>query len=573
VIGKTGPRGLGAAGLAACLLLAGFAPSAFAERLVTTNSDGPGNGTLRHEIQTAANGETVTIQPGINPVITMGEIPIVTDIILRGQGAAATLITVNAGTPSRVGHILLAAPSDTVTIRDLAVTGAHAADGGPGLAGANGGAFDISNGQLIVDQVKFSNNHAGDGGDGSDGSDSITNGGNGNAGGGGGIGGAIWVDGTAQLTVTNSSFESNFGGAGGDGGDGGDGSTGNGGNGANGFIGGSGGAIYSTSTGTISITNSTFTSNNAGAGGHGGNAGAGNTVADYGTAGQGGTGGAGGAIDKPGPTGTLNILGSTFSSNVAGNGGSGGSVVGGIGNGGIGGGGGHAGGVKGQTMSVVNSTFRANQAGTGGSGGGGTAVGAGGGGGSGGAIDATGTVSINSATVAQNLAGGGGSGSSAGSNGFGGGIEGASAYTLLNSIVASNTAAGSTFMNCAGFVPTGTNNLSFPAANNGCPGTVGDPLLGILQDNSGPTKTMALGAGSAALDAVPSNGAGCVATDQRGISRPQGLACDVGAFEVVVPVPPGPAQPITKKKKCKKKKKKHHAAAAKKKKCKKRKKR
>jgi hypothetical protein len=46
-----------------------------------------------------------------------------------------------------------------------------------------------------------------------------------------------------------------------------------------------------------------------------------------------------------------------------------------------------------------------------------------------------------------------------------------------------------------------------------------------------------LGAGSPAIDAVPRGSRGCgtkVATDQRGVSRPQGERCDVGAFEVEV---------------------------------------
>ena len=63
-----------------------------------------------------------------------------------------------------------------------------------------------------------------------------------------------------------------------------------------------------------------------------------------------------------------------------------------------------------------------------------------------------------------------------------------------------------------------------------------------LQDNGGPTKTLALRAGSPALDKVPPGGAGCTATDQRGIARPQGPACDIGAFELAV-VPFNSARP------------------------------
>jgi hypothetical protein len=62
-----------------------------------------------------------------------------------------------------------------------------------------------------------------------------------------------------------------------------------------------------------------------------------------------------------------------------------------------------------------------------------------------------------------------------------------------------------------------------------------DPLLGPLADNGGPTQTMALLPGSPAIDAgvaVPG-----VTTDQRGVSRPQGRAPDIGAFEVQI-LPP-----------------------------------
>ena len=57
-----------------------------------------------------------------------------------------------------------------------------------------------------------------------------------------------------------------------------------------------------------------------------------------------------------------------------------------------------------------------------------------------------------------------------------------------------------------------------------------NPRLGPLQNNGGPTSTMALLAGSPAIDAglvVPG-----VTTDQRGVFRPQGAAPDIGAFEL-----------------------------------------
>ncbi len=50
-----------------------------------------------------------------------------------------------------------------------------------------------------------------------------------------------------------------------------------------------------------------------------------------------------------------------------------------------------------------------------------------------------------------------------------------------------------------------------------------------LADNGGPTRTHALVSGSPAIDAVVGT---CPTTDQRGLPRPVGNACDIGAFEL-----------------------------------------
>jgi hypothetical protein len=57
-----------------------------------------------------------------------------------------------------------------------------------------------------------------------------------------------------------------------------------------------------------------------------------------------------------------------------------------------------------------------------------------------------------------------------------------------------------------------------------------DALLGPLADNGGPTWTHALLPGSPAIDAA--DDAVCPATDQRGVLRPQGAACDIGSYEL-----------------------------------------
>jgi CSLREA domain-containing protein len=65
-----------------------------------------------------------------------------------------------------------------------------------------------------------------------------------------------------------------------------------------------------------------------------------------------------------------------------------------------------------------------------------------------------------------------------------------------------------------------------------------DPLLGPLADNGGPTWTRLPAVGSPAVDAIPlgtptwcATSGPRYSTDQRGVARPQGPACDIGAVE------------------------------------------
>jgi hypothetical protein len=63
------------------------------------------------------------------------------------------------------------------------------------------------------------------------------------------------------------------------------------------------------------------------------------------------------------------------------------------------------------------------------------------------------------------------------------------------------------------------------------------PYVGPLQDNGGPTETRAPALGSPVLDQIPMGATGngvtlCPGTDQRGVARPQGSACDIGAMEL-----------------------------------------
>lgn len=60
-----------------------------------------------------------------------------------------------------------------------------------------------------------------------------------------------------------------------------------------------------------------------------------------------------------------------------------------------------------------------------------------------------------------------------------------------------------------------------------------DPIIGPLSDNGGPTPTIPVLAGSPALNA----GTCLAGTDQRGVTRPLGPACDIGAYEAPA-IPP-----------------------------------
>ena len=91
-------------------------------------------------------------------------------------------------------------------------------------------------------------------------------------------------------------------------------------------------------------------------------------------------------------------------------------------------------------------------------------------------------------------------------------IEGGGAATI--------TSGGSNVISDGSCNPNGTTDQSNTNAS-----------LGPLADNGGPTLTHALLSGSPAVDSA--DAAVCPATDQRGVTRPQGVGCDVGAFELV----------------------------------------
>lgn len=105
-----------------------------------------------------------------------------------------------------------------------------------------------------------------------------------------------------------------------------------------------------------------------------------------------------------------------------------------------------------------------------------------------------------------------------------------------NSIVAGNTATQQGANTFGTISSQGFNLLSGdpqlgPLQDNGGNLLSGDPKLGALADNGGPTFTMALLAGSPAID--EGDDADAPITDQRGEARVG--AVDIGAFEYQTP--------------------------------------
>jgi CSLREA domain-containing protein len=460
----------------------------------------------------------------------------VQDLTIEGASPAQTVID-GCLLGDRVFNVLAGA---TVTIQDLTIINGHPPGGSSGAIattagqsgtagspGSNGGGI-LNAGSLTLSDVTVSRNHAGDGGSG---------------------GSSPNAD-TGSIT---------------------------GGPGGAGAIGGSGGGIYN--SGTLTVSDSTISENSSGDGGLSGGSGQGSGTAGSGSGGAGGEGGGGAGIAS---AGSLTITRSTIDGNTAGAGADGSpgasdvaTATAAAGNGGAGGAGGDVGGIAagGGSLAMIDDTLTANEAGAGGHGGAGgngpggdiVSGGNGGNGGRGGDGGGIGTAGPSSAllldlTVADNGAGtqqeGGAAGNptgTAGANGakgLGGGVFalaiGAHA-TLQNTILAANDPGGncgtnalsstSAFTDAGGNLDFAPPTLTGLTSGPGCPSTFhsGDPKLGPLQDNLGPTETMALQAGSAAIDQVPATGAGCPTTDQRGFKRPSGPACDIGAYEVTPP--------------------------------------
>jgi hypothetical protein len=287
-------------------------------------------------------------------------------------------------------------------------------------------------------------------------------------------GGAILINSGATLNIANSTFSGNR------------------------VMDGYGGAIY-VGGGTLNVTNSTFTNNNA-------------NVESFGDFALGG-----GAIQNN--DGTVTISRSTFNGNsVTSHTGDGGAIYNGDFDAGFVGTVGIPDEIP-DVLNITNSTFYDNHILN--------TSGLPSAGNSAGAIRSASAVTITQSTFSNNDSG------ISEPNGEAGAVTIThGSATLINNIFANSSATdcairdGVTTLNSSGNLIE--NNFAEPLGC-GVPLVTTDPLLGPLQNNYGFTQTMALGVGSPAIDIL---GSCPIATDQRGLVRPQGNLCDIGAYEV-----------------------------------------
>ncbi len=165
-------------------------------------------------------------------------------------------------------------------------------------------------------------------------------------------------------------------------------------------------------------------------------------------------------------------------------------------------------------------------------------------GGYGGGIMNDGTLTVSNSTLADNTA-----------TGVGGGIDNQGTATVTDTTMTGNEAEFGGNINTIGSLKMGTTILADPVTGTDChgPGTFTDLGYNLADDgscgftsgtdlsstaagldpaglahNGGPTQTIALESGSAAIDHV-SNAPQCPAIDQRG--APRTAPCDIGAYD------------------------------------------
>ncbi len=489
--------------------------------------DGAGNCTLRAAVQEAdaCPGSDVIDLPAGTYALTLaglnenmgavGDLDIHDDLVINGTGAATTIVDASAPFDDRIFHVLnnVSTTLDGLTLQGVNIN-----------FNVNGGGI-ATGGELTVNDAVISGNSGGNGAGiyASDNVARVTISNSTLSNNTGGYGGAVYIAGT--LNASGSTFSGNtastYGGAI---------------YGHNGAMlnidtslidnnGGTWAAVVGWDDATINITDSTVSNsvptNNStrgvtgwsnsiinitrstisgneggvsstGASGYGG--GSVLNITDSTIAGNIGTGVGSFRFNGAGiySDGTVTITGSTISNNRI--------------QSSLSGGGGGAGLFMAGTGTIVNSTFSGNiNSGTNSSGG---------------AIsswDGNSRLSLRNTTFSANQ-----------STWAGGHIAFAGSLDMVNTIFSSGDCdlSGAAAVKSNGHNIDGGNTCGLTNATD-MPNT--DPLLSPLADHGGPTQTHALQTGSPAIDAADDTA--CPATDQRGVVRPQGVHCDIGAYE------------------------------------------
>ncbi len=421
-----------------------------------------------------ATGDTITFTPVLGPIgLTNGELDLTKTVTIAGPANGAQVI--DGSNKDRVFEISAARTTLPITLTSLTVQRGNANGSNTSADSGHGGGIVVDRGAaLILTSSTIARNTANEGGG---------------------------VDNSGALTMTASTIISNTSAYGG-----GLSTSGmlalNASNLLDNIALDAGGGAYVGPTGILTLTADSVAGNTASSGDA--------TMTD------------GGGVSTDG--GTITVFSSTFRSNAASYGG------GAFSNGGrltltdttlvsntAASDGGAA--VNSGSLTLTNSTLGGNAAF-----------------GRGGAISTTGSLAVGFTTIAGNQAG------------TGGGIASSLiAPTLTTSILASNAATSDP--DCHGSIASGGYTLLGDAT--GCTVVAGrgdisgtatrpvDPVLAPLTDNGGPTYTRAPRPNSPAVDAIPSGSAPCLSIsttgDQRGVPRPQGPGCDIGAVEIVSP--------------------------------------